>query len=51
MYQFIRDLIDYNGTGNYDQTYVYAAIILIILFIVVLVDVFYRFFMRFIPRE
>lgn len=51
MYDFVKDLIGYSGTANYDQIYVYLSSILIILFIVVLVDVFYRFFMRFIPRE
>lgn len=50
MYPILRELLGYTGTTNIDSQLVYASICLIMLFIVLFLDVLYRFFMRFIPR-
>ena len=50
MYDLLKEILGYTGTSNMDSALIYGSICLIIIFVVVLLDVLYRFFMRFIPR-
>lgn len=50
MYALMKQLLGYTGSTNVDQYLIYGSICLTIIFVVVFLDVIYRFFMRFIPR-
>lgn len=52
MFPLVKDLIGYTGTQtNIDSTILYCCCVLLILGIITTIDLLYKFFLRFLPRD
>lgn len=51
MYSLIENLIGYTGSTNVTSTILYLCCALILLGVVVTIDLLYKFFLRFLPRD
>lgn len=53
MFDLVKSLIGYNGSSfnNIDSYVVYTCMILIVLGVTVTIDMIYKLFLRFLPRD
>lgn len=55
MWSLIKNIIGYGGsninTSTVETAYLYCSIVLIIIGTIVTIDLLYKFFLRFLPRE
>lgn len=55
MFSLIKNIIAYSGTStntnNYDTAIYYTCCVIIIIGTIVTIDLLYKFFLRFLPRE
>lgn len=51
MFDLVKNLIDYGGTNSFDSNIGYCCMVLILLGVVVTIDLVYKLFLRFLPKD
>lgn len=53
MFDIIADIIGYSGSGynNYDSVIIYICGVIVILAVTLTIDMLYKLFLRFIPKD